>query len=521
MYKLLFAEDETATREGVLDCIDWRSLGITDIRSAKNGMAALALTNDWIPDILLTDIRMPRMNGIDLCMKIRELNPNCSILLISGYSEVEYLKSAIKLKAIDFVDKPLEISVLEEQLKNAVAEQEMLEQQRNYIRQDICRLFLHEQNLASLVANFQLAQFPLSLTDFCCNFSLHILSKNQHILGQTTGADAYFSLLNSYLSSQDFYHTGMVMDENLILLQIYRPDTLSPGSKELDPAILYPAFHSLWQENFDASRNELHVCAGPVVPIMNYTQTFQQSLLQRNNIFLHSSEYFHYSSTPQVEESISNTSNLRHLLQELERFLFQKNLAAMQNTQEKLLLELKGCYNLSRKSILYAYSNMLFSFLQQQEQVSLSSEHVYDDLSECTTIEDANRCLLEYAASYQIAPKPGLSLTDEIIQIIHEQYAKRKLSLDDISQQVHLSPSYICVKFKEETGKTLTQYINEYRIETSLSLLASPENKINLIAEQVGFDNGNYYAKIFKKIKKMSPAEYRETQYSVRDSSTL
>lgn len=97
MYKLLFAEDETATREGILACIDWKSLGIGEVKAYKNGMLAYEAAKEWTPDILLTDIRMPRMDGIELCHKIRELNPSCSILMISGYSEVDYLKSAIKL----------------------------------------------------------------------------------------------------------------------------------------------------------------------------------------------------------------------------------------------------------------------------------------------------------------------------------------------------------------------------------------------------------------------------------------
>ena len=109
MYRLLLADDETATREGILEAINWRELGIGEVQSAKNGIAALEIAAEFVPDILLTDIKMPRMNGIDLAYKIRELNPDCSILIMSGYSEVDYLKSAIHLSAVNFVDKPVEI----------------------------------------------------------------------------------------------------------------------------------------------------------------------------------------------------------------------------------------------------------------------------------------------------------------------------------------------------------------------------------------------------------------------------
>jgi two-component system response regulator YesN len=108
MYKLLLVDDETATREGILKNIDWQEIGIGEVRDAKSGVQALNIAREFIPDILLTDIKMPKMNGITLSHHVREINPDCSILIMSGYSETDYLKSAIRLSAINFVDKPIE-----------------------------------------------------------------------------------------------------------------------------------------------------------------------------------------------------------------------------------------------------------------------------------------------------------------------------------------------------------------------------------------------------------------------------
>ena len=79
MYKLLLVDDETATRKGILNNINWQEIGIKEVRDAKNGVLALEIAKNFVPDILLTDIKMPKMNGIDLSHRVREINPDCSI----------------------------------------------------------------------------------------------------------------------------------------------------------------------------------------------------------------------------------------------------------------------------------------------------------------------------------------------------------------------------------------------------------------------------------------------------------
>lgn len=105
--KLLIADDELLTREGLASSIDWESLGIHQIFQADDGIRALHIAKLQEPDIILSDIRMPRMNGIEMVEKLTEILPDTSIIFMSGYSDKEYLKAAIKLKAIDYVEKPL------------------------------------------------------------------------------------------------------------------------------------------------------------------------------------------------------------------------------------------------------------------------------------------------------------------------------------------------------------------------------------------------------------------------------
>ena len=97
----------------------------------------------------------------------------------------------------------------------------------------------------------------------------------------------------------------------------------------------------------------------------------------------------------------------------------------------------------------------------------------------------------------------------DILDIIHTQYSDHSLSLDSIGQQLFLSSAYLCVRFKKAMDITLVHYINQYRIRASLPFLRNEFIKLDEIAEQVGFENGNYYSKVFKRYMGCSPAQYR------------
>ena len=105
--KLLIVDDEELTRSGLMASIPWDKLGITEVFQADDGINGLnqALTHQ--PELILCDVRMPRMDGIKMAERIQEKLPNSVIIFMSGYSDKEYLKAAIKLRAIDYIEKPL------------------------------------------------------------------------------------------------------------------------------------------------------------------------------------------------------------------------------------------------------------------------------------------------------------------------------------------------------------------------------------------------------------------------------
>lgn len=120
--KILIVDDEELTRRGIISSIDFEELGISEIYTADDGLSGLEEARIRKPDIIISDVRMPRMTGIEMLQTLTGELPELVAILMSGFSDREYLKAAIKLKAVSYVDKPIQISELNEALKVAVDE---------------------------------------------------------------------------------------------------------------------------------------------------------------------------------------------------------------------------------------------------------------------------------------------------------------------------------------------------------------------------------------------------------------
>lgn len=118
--KIIIVEDESIIRKGLVKHIDWKSLGINEIRVAANTQEALTICEDYMPDIVVSDVSMPGENGIVLCRKLRQLFPEIEIIFVSGYSDKEYLKAAIDLHAVRYVEKPINRKDISEAIQEAV-----------------------------------------------------------------------------------------------------------------------------------------------------------------------------------------------------------------------------------------------------------------------------------------------------------------------------------------------------------------------------------------------------------------
>ena len=178
--KILIADDEDYTREGLMESVDWDEFGIDEVMQAANGQEAMKIARWFRPDIVLTDIRMPKMDGIAFATGLMECVPESRIIFISGYMEIEYLKSAIRLSAVDFIEKPIDLAALRNALTKAVAEvqekhraKEAVENQREIQQQTLVSLLCSDESDGRTVEKLARAiGFPLNTT-YVCIFVRH------------------------------------------------------------------------------------------------------------------------------------------------------------------------------------------------------------------------------------------------------------------------------------------------------------------------------------------------------------
>jgi two-component system response regulator YesN len=138
--KVLMVEDEVLTREGMKQCIPWESLGIQEVYTAEDGEEGLEKALEIRPDIIMADVRMPRMDGISMAFEIRKKLKNCRFIFISGYCDKEYLKSAIQLSAVNYIEKPIEPEEVVEALKKSILQLEE-EKRRQAVWEDYQKRF--------------------------------------------------------------------------------------------------------------------------------------------------------------------------------------------------------------------------------------------------------------------------------------------------------------------------------------------------------------------------------------------
>ena len=160
---LLLVEDEPYTREGILTEIDWDLLGITKVLTAEDGKEGLEMARKHSPNIVLTDMYMPKMDGAVMSKAIREILPDCALIFISGYSDIDYYKSAVKVSAVDFVTKPLVIEELMKVLEKSIR------QVKDRSEKNECYVMHKSNELAKYIINEN--AFPNKLMDLWIDYT--------------------------------------------------------------------------------------------------------------------------------------------------------------------------------------------------------------------------------------------------------------------------------------------------------------------------------------------------------------
>lgn len=519
--KLLFAEDEKFTREGIRKSIAWEQLGISKLVEAVDGLDAVAIAEQFQPDIVLTDIRMPRMDGIELATHLRRKYPMCKIVFMSGYADKDYLKAAISLKAVSYVEKPIDIEELEEALRSAIAI--CLEEQRHLANNAVAknnRGFIKQEAALQLIRcgfDDDLLHNRLMAADFELPLQSPAVTIMAKLVAPQSTKEIIGSIIELALTSCEIPYLYALKDDNHIIIHLF--------SRSMEP-IESSGLHHACYELSSALKKEFHlfsIAAGKIVPKANRLQeSYTSAVLRLQESFFHKpcSIMLHDSHGGDIySEHYQVPSELFNRFQEA---LVEENFEEISQLLRTVTSDIRqhpGTLIVSVKELYYRFILEIDKFASSRNvtlfDVSEENNVPWKLILECHFLDDIHRVITQKLDELKQALKERgngtmSSASSRIIRYIHLHFAEDNLSVQDVSDHMHMTASHLISIFKEATGKTIKQYVTEYRMEKAKDLLRNNRLKVLDVASQVGFKDGEHFAKIFRKSTGMTPSEYRE-----------
>ncbi|MDW2797925.1 helix-turn-helix domain-containing protein [Clostridium boliviensis] len=513
--KLLIVDDEELTRIGLINSIDWESLGIFTLFQAEDGVSGLRIAREVRPEIVLSDVRMPRMNGIELVERLEKLLPNSTFIFMSGYSDKEYLKAAIRLKAINYVEKPLDPAEVAATIKEAYhcVRQNMktVKNELFYSREADSSFAAaltqpykdSRETIAVLAKELNIKLTPsLSVTSFVVKVEQSRADLN-HMNQILTDLEIFLSYSCNrvyYISKYIQYH----------IFHIVSPAPPSSPSMDRIGAFLKNCFQQTCA--FYISKGETYTGISKA-----YGSYASAVSLMQSSFFFDSGTYFKPEKKMTVNTEKPGNGSYDRYVSLLSDAILSKDL----NTVKDLLLQLHHEFyqqiNIFPHEARDLYYKLFMALEDCRQQLRLAPaaepENAMKLLEICFSFNELHEklkqkteLLFESARSYM----PDNSTIFLIKDYIHTHYHNDSLSVRDIGNEVFLSASYVCTYFKNETGQTINQYLTEYRLKKAKELLADPGYQIADISLKVGYSNGNYFSKSFKKLTGLSPSDYRE-----------
>ena len=511
--KLLIVEDEQATREGLKSIIDWEELGIHEIRTAANGQRGLTEARRYRPDIVLTDIRMPMMDGIHMAEEIMELFPQCCIIFLSAYAEISYYREAMRLKVVSYVEKPVTPDNLKKVMRQAVEERQsqlsvwMLKKQQTWRKlSELAQRILGGEDSKELVKEFE--QFCKEKSRFIYPYVTAMVvqigrSMMEEHLEQKLAQD-----LEEMAQAMQMWVVCTGMEKKYaVLLWFGKNQSVSQGNWQI-----------IWSKIKDILKPEqrIDITVGETVSGIERARVSYGTAIN----LLQKSFYEEYG-TLVIWEGPWSLHGGRRYSAEKEKVLEaidemdRKRMAA---EEEALYQSLQTNRDAAPDYVKDLYAEFFFAMRRMREQHGGLGEEEWSRQDWGIQTENRNlsslhglyKELTEQLFFFREQEKKEQSVILLTKNYIRENYQNPYLSLQDISNYVHLSNSHICMLFKKETGITINQYMTEIRMEKAKKMLKDGRYSVSVISEMAGYKDSSYFGKAFRKNFGLTPLEYRD-----------
>ena len=519
-YKVFFVEDEIITREGIRDNVDWQSSGFEFCGEAADGEMALPLLRTAQPDVLITDIKMPFMDGLQLSKIVRERMPSVKIIILSGHDEFEYAQKAINLGVTDYLLKPVTVQKLQTVLRRLSGQldqerkeqenlkrlQEQIAENRDMLREQLLfKLVVGSISPAEAVEKGQLLGLDLIVRRYLVlMLKLELRDRTQQY-DHNEYQQVQQILIRLAEKNPDIFVLKRDWGDIVLIMKGSTPEYLEEERdlllEEIKQTVAKTRYHL--SIGVGVSKERIADIRHSFVDAFVHLQNPGQEDKARVNQFVEQREllqldkkavenYLRCGAKDEFDDFFNaylrplGESALRSDL--IKNYIFVDVILAT----AKLVDELGGEVDKVISEV-----NSIESILSNVQSVDQLREQVYKVISIGLAYRDSqpNRQhahLIRHAKEY-----------------IERHYAKPEISLNEVAARVNLSASHFSSVFSQETHQTFKEYLTEIRINKAKELLRMTTLRSAEIAYQVGYNDPHYFSSVFKRNTGLSPIEFR------------
>lgn len=534
MLKVFLVEDERIMREGIKNNIDWEKEGFAFVGEASDGELAYPLIQKTRPNILITDIRMPFMDGLELSRLVKQELPGIKILILSGYDEFEYAKEAISIGITDYLVKPLSSAQLLEAVKRVAAQIKEEQRQREFVetfeRERQENIQLEKQKFFQKLVSGQL---PVSaLLKEGRENEMDLAARRYNILlfqvFPDGRAEGYSEEQNQVTGDMEALVANMpevlMIERGLEGWAFILKETGETALEEIEGKFSNTLITVV------ETRERLEYFGGigePVERLSELKRSFETAsrafayryLEKRNQIVKSGQEPEQQSGDRDLALGELNTERLDR--RAVDRFLKTGLTGDAVHFLEEYLTSLgeKNIQSLMFRQ--YVIMDTYFAAARMLDELGISSGELaarcgdFQKMPEVFGSLEASRAYLQKILETAIALKNGQaqkkysSLLKDARTYIEEHYDEEDISLNTVAASVNLSPSHFSTIFSQETGRTFIEYLTWVRMEKAKELLRSTAMKTVEIACAVGYKDPHYFSYLFKKTQNCTPREFR------------
>lgn len=528
MYRVMIVDDDSIIRRGLSRNVAWNDYGFQLVGTAGDGEEGVRLFLQSRPEIVISDIKMPFLDGLDLSRRLLEESPETKIILLTGYEEFDYAKQALELKVFDYILKPIDFGILIQTVQRAAAVLDnerkvkwQIQESRPLLKQRFLTRLIYGKHQSEQELLDEAAFLELELQKEWFITVLIKLDDYQNpkvFSGVVEQEIAKIKLAN--LCRENLEHAAEVLDlggDELVLIFF---SNLKPGQTTQD--VLE------WSESLLARANEdlllsVTIGIGSVRPsLLEIADSFREArsaasfrhIFGKNQVLTIGDTGIPNAGEPvdlpEIQEELGLkvklglTGDAVVILDDIEAGLLRRKFIPLSTAQligvqlaillSKEAQDWEGEDIREKKSLFFERCRLIQEG-QTIQEIFTELRRLATEISE--TINRRRETMQE-------------SIVGQAIHFMEEHYCQEGLSLSDVARAVHVSPVYLSIMFKKERNINFSGFLTEVRMKKAMELLRSSDLKSYEVSEQVGYSNPQYFSVCFKKYSGSSPSDFKK-----------